>query len=108
VYDLYRWLRQDEDVRREAEVRPGSTKPGSGAMGGIEYINVTCSVLSVVISAYAAWRSARPSAPAIHLTVNGTTVILEDAAPETLRGAAARLQGGAEGAEPAQRRAADG
>ncbi|BBJ37793.1 hypothetical protein SSPO_005110 [Streptomyces antimycoticus] len=108
LHDLYRWLRQDEDVKGVAEVRAGSAEPGSGAMGGIEYINVTCSVLGVVISAYAAWRSARPSAPPVHLTVNATTVVLGDASPETLRRAVARLEEGAGEAEPAQRRADDG
>ncbi|MFF8915428.1 hypothetical protein ACF08M_19420 [Streptomyces sp. NPDC015032] len=108
LHDLYRWLRQDEDVKRVAEVRPGSAEPGNGAMGAIEYINVMCSVLSVVISAYAAWRSTRPSAPPIHLTVNAATVVLGDASPETLRRASAQLQEGAGEAEPAQRQGDDG
>ncbi|OPF83920.1 hypothetical protein VT50_0202740 [Streptomyces antioxidans] len=108
LLDLYRWLRQDEDVKRVARVSPGSAEPGSGAMGAVEYINVVCSVLGVVISAYAAWRSARPSAPPVHLTVNATTVVLKDASAEALRAAVARLQEGAGEAEPVQRRADDG
>lgn len=92
LHDLYHWLRQDTDVRRVADVRPGEDESGSGAMGALEYINVTCTVLSVLVSAYSAWRATRPSDPSVHLTVNGTTVVLGDASPETLRRAAAQLE----------------
>lgn len=103
LHHFYHWLRRDEDVRREAEVRPGGPEEDPGAMGALEYIEVVCTVVSVLLSAYSAWRTTRPSDPPLQLTVNGGTVVLGDTDPETLRRAAAQLEASAGNAGPGAR-----
>lgn len=75
--DLYRWLRSDPDVRRRARVRLGPPAADDATMGAADVIDVLLGhgivALDLALS-YAAWRAARPSAPAVTLTVDGTSV----------------------------------
>ncbi|MFF3491378.1 hypothetical protein ACFYWS_08500 [Streptomyces sp. NPDC002795] len=90
--DLYVWLRQDDDVRRTADVRFAPVPPGSGTMGVTDYINVVCSALSALLTAYSTWRATRPSAPPVQLNVNDSTVVLGNLSPQELRRIAERLE----------------
>ncbi|GGN37017.1 effector-associated constant component EACC1 [Streptomyces fuscichromogenes] len=97
VSDLYRWLRQDPDVRRHAtvELMP-SGRPG-GAMGAVEIIDMVVSqgfsALNLAMS-YAAWRTARPAAPPITITVTAVDrpLTVDDASEETIRRIVQALQ----------------
>ncbi|MGW2960784.1 effector-associated constant component EACC1 [Streptomyces sp. NPDC001220] len=97
VSDLYRWLREDPDVRRHAtvELMP-SGRPG-GAMGAVEIIDLVLSqgfsALNLAMS-YAAWRTARPAAPPITITVTATDrpLTVDDASEETIRRIVQALQ----------------
>ncbi|MDX3714715.1 hypothetical protein PV733_38470 [Streptomyces europaeiscabiei] len=94
LIDLYRWLLRDADVSRHATVDLSSDAPGAGTMGAIDVINLVVgqglTVLNLALS-YAAWRNARPSAPAVTITVDGGSVTVHDASEETVRRIVAEL-----------------
>jgi hypothetical protein len=94
LIDLYRWLLRDADVRRHATVSLSSDAPSSGTMGAIDVINLVVgqglTALNLALS-YAAWRNARPSAPAVTITVDGGSVTVHDASEETVRRIVAAL-----------------
>ncbi|MGW0710799.1 effector-associated constant component EACC1 [Streptomyces sp. NPDC002643] len=91
MLDLYRWLRQDPDVRGRAELSmapDASGDAGQRTMSGAgDVINLvlehTFSALNLAL-AYAAWRTARPTAPAITITTGGTSVTVRGADEETV------------------------
>ncbi|MGW4907590.1 effector-associated constant component EACC1 [Streptomyces sp. NPDC004270] len=101
VRDLYRWLREDPDVRRSAtptlvpvpdaaEQRPGT------AMGAVEIIELVLgqgfSALNLAL-AYAAWRGQRPAAPPIVIQLGeGRSVTVHDGSAETVRRIVAALE----------------
>ncbi|CCK32639.1 hypothetical protein BN159_8261 [Streptomyces davaonensis JCM 4913] len=77
--DLYRWLRRDPDVRGHADLCLGA--PADDAtMGAADVIDVVLghgiAALNLALS-YVAWRAARPSAPAVTLTVDGVSVTVQ-------------------------------
>ncbi|MFJ9847897.1 hypothetical protein [Streptomyces sp. NPDC101150] len=77
ILDLYRWLRQDPDVRDHAELNLGPPRAGDGTMGAVEVIDLVLGQGFAAVNlalACAAWRAARPAAPAITLTANGTSI----------------------------------
>jgi hypothetical protein len=88
VSDLYRWLRQDADVRRHAVVELVPQQQPGGTMGAVEIINMVLgqgfTALNLALS-YASWRTARPAAPPITITVTGGSITVEDASQETIR-----------------------
>ncbi|MFE1925903.1 hypothetical protein ACIRPJ_33330 [Streptomyces asoensis] len=105
--DLYKWLRLDADVRRQAtmEMVPCG-KPGV-TMGTVEVIDMFLSqgfsALNLAMS-YAAWRAARPAAPPITITVTATgqPLTVDDASQETIRRIVEALQA-ASAADQAER-----
>ncbi|MFD3588556.1 hypothetical protein [Streptomyces sp. NPDC058683] len=101
VRDLYRWLREDPDVRRSA--RPAlvsapdaaEQRPGT-AMGAVEIIELVLgqgfSALNLAL-AYAAWRGQRPAAPPIVIQLgDGRSVTVHDGSAETVRRIVAALE----------------
>jgi hypothetical protein len=94
LIDLYRWLRQDPDVRRHTAVTLAPSRPGAGSMGAVEVIELVVgqglTALNLALS-YAAWRNTRPSAPSLTITVNGGTLTVRDASEETIRRIVAEL-----------------
>ncbi|WP_173869343.1 hypothetical protein SALCHL_001756 [Streptomyces albus subsp. chlorinus] len=94
--DLYRWLRDDPQLRRHAVVglgtrqeadAPGSGGTGGTAMGAFEVVELVLtqgfSAANLAL-AYAAWRSARPAAPPLTVVVDGTSLRIEGGSPEEL------------------------
>ncbi|WP_438483864.1 effector-associated constant component EACC1 [Streptomyces sp. S186] len=86
--DLYGWLRQDPDVRNHADLSLEAAQQSPGTMGALDVVNMVLgqgfSALNLALS-YAAWRAARPTAPAITLTVNGVSITVRDGSEETVR-----------------------
>lgn len=94
LIDLYRWLLRDADVSRHATVGLSADAPGGGTMGAIDVINLVVgqglTALNLALS-YAAWRNARPSTPAVTITVDGRSITVHDASEETVRRIVAEL-----------------
>ncbi|MER6913460.1 hypothetical protein ABT354_17480 [Streptomyces sp. NPDC000594] len=87
VADLHRWLRRDDTVRRDMDIRLAHrTLPG--AMGTVDLIDLivgqSVAVLNLALS-YAAWRAARRTAPAVTLTVDGVSLTLSGASDDEVR-----------------------
>jgi hypothetical protein len=86
---LYRWLAQDPDVARQAEISLDPGPVGAGEMGGaFEVINAVLThgvALSSLAVACATWRSSRPTAPAVRIEIDGVAVTVEDGSPEAVR-----------------------
>jgi hypothetical protein len=78
--DLYRWLRRDRDIRRHADLSLGSARPGDGAMGAADLIDLVLghgiAALNLALS-YAAWRATRSAAPSVTFTVDGRSVTVQ-------------------------------
>lgn len=113
LIDLYRWLRQDPDVRRHTPVTLAPGTPGDGSMGAVDVIELIVgqglSALNLVLS-YAAWRNTRPSAPSLTITVNGGSLTVRDASEETIRRIVAELAapaGGPDGSADGEGRGED-
>lgn len=85
--DLYRWFREDHDLRRHAEVRTQPPRQTGGYMGVVEIIDV---VLGNAIGmgglalSYAAWRRTRPRAQEVTFTVDGVSVTVRDSDDESV------------------------
>ncbi|MEU9158469.1 hypothetical protein AB0D59_50100 [Streptomyces sp. NPDC048417] len=101
VRDLYRWLREDPDVRRSATPTlvpapdAAGEHPGT-AMGAVEIIDLVLgqgfSALNLAL-AYAAWRGQRPAAPPIVIQLgDGRSVTVHDGSAETVRRIVAALE----------------
>ncbi|MER5531386.1 hypothetical protein ABT075_43565 [Streptomyces sp. NPDC002677] len=101
VRDLYRWLREDPDVRRSATPTlvpapdAAGQRPGT-AMGAVEIIELVLgqgfSALNLAL-AYAAWRGQRPTAPPIVIQLgDGRSVTVHDGSAETVRRIVAALE----------------
>jgi hypothetical protein len=88
LLDLYRWFREDQDILRQDGISLGPALPSAGTMGAIEIINLVVghglTALNVAL-AYATWRGARPTAPAVTLTFPGGSLTLHDASGETIQ-----------------------
>ncbi|NEA29646.1 hypothetical protein G3I70_45165 [Actinomadura bangladeshensis] len=102
---LYRWLAQDPDVRRDAEVTivPAPARPGD--MGGsLEVVNVVLSnaiAFSSLVVAVAAWIGSRRSSagPVVRIERDGVAVTISADSPEAVREVLRALDGEAGGAE---------
>ena len=96
LLDLHRWLRGDQDVSRHARIGLGAAEPSDEDMGAVEVISLvvghTLTALNLALS-YAAWRQARPAAPAVTLTVGERTLVLHDASDETVQRIVRELTG---------------
>ncbi|MGW1777846.1 effector-associated constant component EACC1 [Streptomyces sp. NPDC002143] len=90
VPDLYRWLRQDADVRRHSVLELVPRKQSVTTMGAVEIIDMVLgqglTALNLALS-YAAWRTARPAAPPITISVgvDGGSITVHDASQDTIR-----------------------
>ncbi|QLH21042.1 hypothetical protein [Streptomyces sp. Rer75] len=85
IHDLYRWLRQDTDVRAHADLN----MIPSPSRGKLEIIDLVVSqglgALNLGLS-YAAWRAARPTAPAVIISANGRSITVRgECDAETVR-----------------------
>ncbi|BCL27930.1 hypothetical protein ACFFS2_27855 [Streptomyces aurantiacus] len=85
--DLYRWLRQNPDVQRHAEVTLGPAHPGGETMGAVEVVNLVLGQAFTALNlalAYATWRAARPTAAPVTITVEGRSVTVTGADEDTM------------------------
>ncbi|GCB46869.1 hypothetical protein [Streptomyces sp. NL15-2K] len=91
VADLYGWLRGDMELRRKVRTLGLQSRGEAGAMGGTGASDVIELVLEHGIAAlnlavaYATWRTARPSAPAVTITFPGGALTVQDGNEETVR-----------------------
>ncbi|MGW3952408.1 effector-associated constant component EACC1 [Streptomyces sp. NPDC004752] len=97
LLDLYRWLRQDPEARRHAEPALVPARQGAGTMGAVEVIDLVLgqgfAALNLAL-AYAAWRTARPAAPALTITSGDRSVTVQgDCDDDTVRRIVAALEG---------------
>ncbi|MFD7505619.1 hypothetical protein [Streptomyces sp. NPDC059850] len=73
IHDLYRWLRRDSDVRAHAELNLLPSRNG-GPLAVIDLVvSQGLGALNLALS-YAAWRAARPTAPAVLIAANGRSI----------------------------------
>lgn len=88
VADLYGWLRGDTEFRREVEALSLQSRGEPGAMGTRDIIELVLdqgiAALNLAV-AYATWRAARPSAPAVTITFPGGALTVQDGNEETVR-----------------------
>ncbi|MFK4070254.1 hypothetical protein [Streptomyces sp. NPDC029674] len=95
--DLYTWLRQTADVRDHADIglRPARQDGDAATMGTVDIIDVLLghgiAALNLAV-AYAAWRTARPSAPAVTVTTGRGSVTVHGASDDEIRRITAVLQ----------------
>ncbi|MFF0161658.1 hypothetical protein ACFYRY_29565 [Streptomyces sp. NPDC005263] len=87
--DLYRWFREDGDLRDHAEVRIRTPRQTGGQLGVVEIIDV---ILSNAIGggglalSYAAWRRARPGAAReVTFTVDDVEVTVRNGDDDSVR-----------------------
>ena len=85
---LYTWLREEPDVRLHARImlKAGGPRPGElGAAFDIIQLVVDSGFQALNLAlAFAAWRTTRPSHPAVTIESEGTKVTLEEADPDTV------------------------
>lgn len=88
VADLYRWLREDPEVRQHSTIELVPWQVPAGAMGAAEVINMVLSqgftALNLAL-AYASWRTARPAAPPITINLSSGSITVQDASEETVQ-----------------------
>lgn len=88
VADFYGWLRGDMEFRREVQALSLQSRGEPGAMGATDVIELVLgqgiAALNLAV-AYATWRTARPSAPAVTITFPGGTLTVQDGNEETVR-----------------------
>ncbi|MER5214946.1 hypothetical protein ABT063_31470 [Streptomyces sp. NPDC002838] len=88
VVDLYGWLRGDMEFRREVRALSLQSRGEAGTMGATDVIELVLehgiAALNLAV-AYATWRTARPSAPAVTITFPGGTLTVQDGNEETVR-----------------------
>lgn len=88
LIDLYRWLRQDDDLRRHAGVRLRPPRQTGGFMGTLEVIDLVLNqgiAAANLALAYATWRAGRPASPPVTITVDGMSVTVTDGSEESVR-----------------------
>jgi hypothetical protein len=88
VADLYGWLRSDPEFRREVRALRLQSRGVPGAMGATDVIELVLGQAIAALNlavAYATWRTARPSAPAVTITFPGGTLTVHDGSEETVR-----------------------
>jgi hypothetical protein len=95
VADLYRWLRQDDDLRQQTKIELTAAAGPAGAMGTVDVIELVLgqgfSALNLAL-AYAAWRHARRTPAPVTLIVLGEPHTLEDGSEETVQRIAVALR----------------
>lgn len=88
LIDLYRWFRQDGDLRRHAEVRLRQPRQTGGSMGTLEVIDLVLNqgiAAANLALAYATWRTGRPASSPVTITVDGVSVTVTDGSEESVR-----------------------
>ncbi|MFF8941757.1 hypothetical protein ACF1A5_05635 [Streptomyces sp. NPDC014864] len=88
IHDLYYWFRQDEDIRRHAEIRLQPPPQASGTMGAVEIIDMVFNHgfnLANLALGYATWRATRPAAPPVTITVDDVSVTLRNGSEDEVR-----------------------
>ncbi|MDC0771720.1 effector-associated constant component EACC1 [Streptomyces sp. HD] len=92
--DLYRWLRQDPDLRQHAKIELNPAV-AAGAMGTVDVIDLILSqgfsALNLALS-YSAWRHARRAPAPVTLIVTGEPLTLADGSEETVQRIAEALR----------------
>ncbi|GAA3143495.1 hypothetical protein ACFQ0X_06750 [Streptomyces rectiviolaceus] len=88
VADLYGWLRGDTEFRREVRALRLQNRGEPGAMGTTDVIELVLgqgfAALNLAV-AYATWRTARPSTPAVTIAFPGGALTVQDGSEETVR-----------------------
>ena len=87
LHSLYEWLSEDQDLARTADLAMGST-PGTGQMGALDILNVALPnmvALGTLVSTYAMWRKGRQETADITISINGGSISVRNASPETLQ-----------------------
>ncbi|WP_327419623.1 effector-associated constant component EACC1 [Streptomyces sp. NBC_01233] len=88
VTDLYRWLRQDDQLRRDAEVRLLPPSQTNGSMNAVEIIELVIGQAVAMANfavAYAAWRQGRRATAPVTITVGELSVTVTDGSEEAIR-----------------------
>ncbi|WP_210590771.1 hypothetical protein [Streptomyces sp. GESEQ-35] len=86
--DLYRWFRQDTDLRRHAEVRLRPLRQTGGFMGAAEVVELVIGqgiAAANLAVAYATWRQGRAVQAPVTITVGGVSVTVRDGSEESVR-----------------------
>ncbi|GIG86939.1 effector-associated constant component EACC1 [Plantactinospora endophytica] len=84
---LFRWLRETDEVARAANLEM-SQSANIGRMGALEIINVTLTntiAFSAVVMSYAAWRKAHGEMAEVTFDINGVSVTVNNASPDTVQ-----------------------
>lgn len=87
LHSLYEWLSEDEDVVRTADLAMGST-PDTGQMGALDILNVVLPnaiAFGTLVSTYAMWRKGRQETADITISIDGASISVRNASPETLQ-----------------------
>ncbi|MDQ0913521.1 hypothetical protein QFZ22_009593 [Streptomyces canus] len=86
--DLYRWFRQDGELRRQAQARLRPVRQTGGFIGAVEVIELVVgqgiAVANLAI-AYATWRQARALQAPVTITVDGMSITVRDGSEESVR-----------------------
>ncbi|MFD6327719.1 hypothetical protein ACFWOL_34015 [Streptomyces sp. NPDC058442] len=88
ITDLYRWLRQDDQLRRHAEVRLLPPRQTGGFMNAVEIIELVVGQGVAVANfavAYAVWRQGRAATEPVTITVGEASVTVTDGSEEAIR-----------------------
>ncbi|MBB5874447.1 hypothetical protein F4553_007881 [Allocatelliglobosispora scoriae] len=85
LMDLYRWLRDDQEVAASAKVLRNSHTP-PGHMGAVETIDLVITHVTAIASlliSYASWLKSRSRPPQCTFSIGGLDVTPRDASPAT-------------------------
>ncbi len=87
---FYRWLLEDPEVSRLADVSMAARTPSTETMGGVEVISAVASnaiALGSLGVAFLAWRDARPrrSVPVARLERGDVTITIEGGSADEIR-----------------------
>ncbi|MFF7127972.1 hypothetical protein [Streptomyces sp. NPDC008240] len=86
--DLYRWLRHDRTLRRQADIRLHSDRPDSAYMGALDTIELLFqhgAVLTGLALNYATWWQGRAREESVTIRVGEASVTVPDGSEESVR-----------------------
>jgi Effector Associated Constant Component 1 len=86
LHGLHRWLSEDPDLVQVGDLMRRAT-PNSGHMGALDVLTVVLPnaiAFAALMSSYAMWRKGRGGQTDVTFTVDGLSVTVRDASPETL------------------------
>ncbi|MET7426693.1 hypothetical protein [Dactylosporangium sp. NPDC005555] len=98
LVSFYRWLLEDPEVSRLADVSMAMRTPSPEMMGGVEVISVVASnaiALGSLVVAFLSWRDSRPrrSVPIARLERGDVTVTIEGGSADEIRAIIAAVGG---------------